>query len=96
MQYLYIHDFDIVYIEETKNYIAANMKFINEQSFPLNKITLFACSQDAEDFMWRTGAIKRLNGEKSKSGKQITITISETDDIKSVSEKILQEFSKSN
>lgn len=96
LQYLYIHDFDIVYIEETKNYIAANMKFINEQSFPLNKITLFACSQDAEDFMWRTGAIKRLNGEKRKRGKQITITISETDDIKSVSEKILQELSKSN
>ena len=91
---VYLNDFDIDFVPQFNAYYASNMKFLKGQSniIYITPCTLFAVKEECTDFLKKTEKIKKLNSDEK--AKQITITISETDDIKNVAEKILKEFSK--
>ena len=87
---VYLHDFDIDYYPEFDTYWAKNMQFIElgaKNVEIVNDCNLFAEKKDCKELF---GTMT----EKVSISKQITITISENDDVKSVAEKILKEFSK--
>lgn len=99
-QRVYLHDFNVYWLPNLGTWYASNMRFIEfvpDKEIIVNKCNLFATQEDCTALLRMTKKIEKLDDDETVSKtKQITITISETDDIKSVSEKILQEFSKSN